>query len=105
MFAAMMISAFLLAMDPAAAKPLTVADVVKGLGLDESKFSYADEPPGKLRELKCPTILRDTTVKVDVRIEIVYTTALFSEKREWNIKAVRAAEVRKVTIEPQVTEK
>jgi hypothetical protein len=40
-------------------------------------------------------------VKVLVRIEVIYTTALFSDQRKWDIKAVRAAKVRKVSIEPE----
>ena len=33
-------------------KPVTVADVIKGLGLDVSKALHVAEPPGKLRELR-----------------------------------------------------
>jgi len=61
---------------------VTVADVFKGLSLDESKLDYIDEPPGKLRELECKATLRDTKVKVRVRIEVVYTINLFSDKRK-----------------------
>lgn len=34
------------------AAKLTVADVLKALGLDESKLRGSDEPPGKLRALE-----------------------------------------------------
>jgi len=78
----------------------TVADVVKGLSLDESKLVYVDEPPGKLEALECTATLRDTKVKVRVRIEVVYTPALFSDTRKWDAKAVRAAAVRNVIITP-----
>ena len=47
MLAALIISASLLAADPAAAEQLTVADVIKALVLDEAKFNYSDEPPGR----------------------------------------------------------
>src|SRR5439155_1606742 len=99
------ISASLLGTDPAAAERLTVADVIRGLALDEAKFSYSDEPPGKLREVECPATLGDAKVKVRVRIEVVYTLGLFSDKRQWDIKAVRAAAVRRVSIQPQAAEK
>jgi len=33
-------------------------------------------------------------------VEVVYTLDLFSDKRGWDIKAVRAARVTKVTITP-----
>jgi hypothetical protein len=79
---------------------LTVADVLKGLSLDESKLEHIDEPPGKLRELEAETTLRDSKIKVRVRIEVVYTLDLFSKERNWDPKAVRAATVRKVTIIP-----
>jgi len=95
MFAALMISASLLAADPIPAERLTVADVVKGLGLDEAKFSYDDEPPGKLWAVKCPTTMNKVTVRV--RIELV--SKIFSDKLDWDIKAVRAATVHKVVIE------
>jgi hypothetical protein len=77
---------------------VTVADVLRGLSLDPSKLRYIDEPPGKLQELECETTLRDTKVRVRVRIEVVYTLALFSDQRKWAPQAVRAATVRKVTI-------
>jgi hypothetical protein len=105
MLAAVILSGSLVAALPADSEDLTVADVVKGLALDESKLSYSDEPPGKLRGLECRTTLRDTKVKVLVRIEVVYTTALFSDRRKWDIKAVRAAKVRKVSIEPEPADK
>jgi len=91
-----------LAAGPDSAEGLTVADVVKGLSLDEARFSYSDEPPGKLRAVECPATIRDTTVKVRVRLELVYTPNLFSDKRAWDIERVRAATVQKVVIEPHV---
>jgi len=78
---------------------------VKSLSLDEAKFRYEDEPPGKLRAVECPATLRDTKVKVRVRLEVVYTLDLFSDKFAWDIKKVRAATVHKVVIEPQTTDK
>jgi hypothetical protein len=90
---------------PAGPKKMTVADVLKGLSLDASKLEYIDEPPGKLRELQCEASLRDTKVKVRVRIEVVYTVNLFSEKRKWDPKAIRAAGARRVTITPVSSEK
>ena len=100
MFTALVVSGCILG--PAVGEPntLTVANVLKGLSLDGSKMSYEDEPPGKLQALECTATLRDTKVKVRVRIEVVYTRALFSADREWDPKAVRAAEVRWVTISP-----
>ena len=81
------------------AKPVKVADVIKSLGLDESKMSYTDEPPGKLRALHWRKArFPGTEAEVDVTIDIVYTLAVFSEKGDWDIKAVRAATVIKVTI-------
>jgi hypothetical protein len=85
---------------PIGPEKMTVADVLKGLSLDDSKLAYVDEPPGKLRELECEATLRDTKAKVRVRIEVVYTPELFSEKRTWDPKAVRAATARRVTITP-----
>src|SRR5262249_42737420 len=79
---------------------LTVADGFKGVARDEARLEYIDEPPGKLQELACEATLRDTQVKVRVRIALVYTVALFSDKRQWDPKAVRAAAVRRVTIVP-----
>jgi hypothetical protein len=84
---------------------LTVADVLKGLSLDESKLDYIDEPPGKLRELRCEATLRDTNVKVQVRIEVVYTLDLFSDQRKWEPKTIRAATARTVTITPVSVDK
>jgi hypothetical protein len=49
--------------------------------------------------------VREAKVKVRVRIEVVYTLGLFSDKREWEMKAVRGAAVRKVSIEPQAAKK
>jgi hypothetical protein len=105
MWAAIIVSASLLTAEPERAERFTVADVVKGMSLDESKFSYMDEPPGKLRAIECPATIRDTAAKVRVRIEVVYTLELFSDKREWDIKQVRAATVLKVTIEPRSADK
>jgi hypothetical protein len=100
MFAALMIAASLLAADPAPEERLTVADVVKSLVLDETKFSYSDEPPGKLRAVECVTMMGK--VKVRVRVEVVYFAPdLFSDSGKWDIKKVRAATVLKVTIEPE----
>jgi hypothetical protein len=95
---------------PDRAKPeelekLTVADVLKGLSLDESKLDYIDEPPGKLRALESEATPWGKKAKVRVRIEVDYTAALFSEKRKWDPKAVRAATVRKVTVTPVGAEK
>jgi hypothetical protein len=79
--------------------------VFKALSLDEAKLEYNDEPPGKLREVECQATLRDTKVKVRVRIELVYTPELFSEEQKWDAKALRAAAVRKVTITPVVAKR
>src|SRR5262245_13521146 len=84
-------------------KRLTVADVITGLSLTEVNFDYVDEPPGKLQALECQVALRDTKARVRIRIEIVYTLDLFSDARKWDAKAVRAAEVRQVTITPTGT--
>jgi hypothetical protein len=89
-----------MAPSPSDQKKLTVADVLKGLSLDESALSFSDEPPGKLRTLSCETTLRDTKLRVRVRIELVYTVALFSAERHWDPKAVRAAAVHQVTLTP-----
>jgi hypothetical protein len=86
--------------EAAAPDKLTVADVFKALTVDESRLEFSDEPPGKLQEVACEAVLRDTKVKVRVRIEVDYTVELFSETRQWDLKAVRAATVRKVTITP-----
>ena len=80
---------------------LTVADVLKGLILDESKLTYVDEPPGKLRAIECDAVLRDSSVRVHVRIDVAYTVELFSDSRKWDPKVVRAATVHKVTITPK----
>jgi hypothetical protein len=77
---------------------LTVADALKWLSLDESKLKHIDEPPGKLRELEGEAVLRDTKIRVRVRLELVYTLDLFSAERKWDPKAVRAATVRMVKI-------
>lgn len=82
-------------------KPIKVEEIIKGLALDEAKASYCDEPPGKLRALRWYRVkLNGTEAEVDVQIDIVYTLDLFSDKFEWDIKAVRAATVTKVTILP-----
>lgn len=82
-------------------KPVKVADVIKGLGLDETKMHHSDEPPGKLRAISWRKVkLPGTDAEVDVEIEIVYTLDVFSDKRNWDIKAIRAATVTKVTIVP-----
>lgn len=81
-------------------KKPTVAEVLKALQLDETKLRHSDEPPGKLRALEGEVTLRDTRLKVNVRIDLVYTTAVFSTERKWDPKAVRAAAVQKVTITP-----
>ncbi|MFL5341964.1 MAG: hypothetical protein ACJ8F7_17595 [Gemmataceae bacterium] len=83
-----------------AADRLTVGDVAKGLALDEAKLTHVDEPPGKLQALECDTTLPNTSAKVRVRIEVVYTPALFSDQRKWDAKAVRVAAVSRVTITP-----
>jgi hypothetical protein len=90
--------------------PMKVADVIKGLGLDESDMGYSDEPPGKLRQLHWSRVkFPGTDAEVDVAIDIVYTPDLLSVirlnngkvmVRGWDIKAVRAATVLKVTIAP-----
>lgn len=82
-------------------KPLKVADVVKGLGLDEAKVEYIDEPPGCLAKLYWSKVkLPGTEVAVDVEVVIVFTSALFSETRTWDIKKLRDVTVLKVTISP-----
>jgi len=101
MLAAVILSSSLLAAFPGDPENLTVADVVKSLALDESKFSYIDEPPGKLQKIECITTLRDTKAKVTVHVELVYTLALFSENGNWDKNKVRAAKVRSVSIEPE----
>ena len=79
--------------------PVTVADVIKGLGLDEAKMRYGDEPPCILRELRWPKAkLPGTESEVEIVIQI--GGRLFSEKRRWDMKEVRAATVLKVTITP-----
>jgi hypothetical protein len=50
--------------------------------------------------MRCDTTLRDSKARVRIRIELVYTTALFSESGSWDEKAVRTAAVRSVTITP-----
>src|SRR5262245_34215427 len=90
---------------PAKPEKMTVADVIKALSLDDSKLEGCAEPPGKLQALECETILRDTKVKVQVRIEVVYTLELFSVEHEWDKKAIRAATVREVKITPVRAEK
>jgi hypothetical protein len=100
MFAAVVLSGCLLGCGMAGAEKLTVADVLQGLSLDESKLEYLDEPPGKLRGLEGVATLRDSKVQVRVAIEVVYTPDLFSDRRKWDPKVVRAATVRKVTITP-----
>ena len=85
---------------PARPEKMTVADVIKALSLDDSKLEGSAEPPGKLRALECETTLRDTKVKVRIRIEVVYTIELFSVEHQWDKKVIRAATVRKVEITP-----
>ena len=85
---------------PAGPEKMTVADVLKALSLDDSKLEYSAEPPGKLQVLECATTLRDTKVKVRIRIEVVYTIELFSVEHQWDKKVIRAATVRKVEITP-----
>jgi hypothetical protein len=105
MFTSVMVSGCILGCGAAAAEDLTVADVLKGLSLEKAKLEYVDEPPGKLRAVECEATLRDTKVKVRVRVEVVYTPDLFSEQRRWDPKAVRAATVRKVMITPAGADK
>ena len=81
-------------------KRLTVADVLQTLQLDLSQLTHSDEPPGKLRALEGEVTLKEARVKVHVRIELVYTTDLFSMEMKWDPKAVRAAAVRRVSITP-----
>jgi hypothetical protein len=97
-------------------QPVTIADVIKRLGLDESKMSYRDEPPGKLRALYWHKVkLPGTGAEMDVEIQLenprsfavrklveiqLGTPPLITEKRTWDIKMVRAATVLKVTITP-----
>jgi hypothetical protein len=81
-------------------KPLKVADVVKGLGLDVTKVSYIDEPPGILCGLRWNrTTLPGTDVQVEVRIQFA-ARGPFSDERKWDIKEVLGATVSKVTILP-----
>src|SRR5262249_16658925 len=105
MFAAVVMSGIILGGGSSEPGKLTVADVLNGLSLDESKMTYVDEPPGKLRALECEAAWGGTTIKVRVRIDVVYTPALFSEGRKWDPKAVRGAAVRQVTILPTEGEK
>jgi hypothetical protein len=105
MLSALIFSGCLLGYGVTESEKVTVADVFKALSLDESKLEYSDEPPGKLREVECQATLRDTKVKVRVRIELVYTTELFSAERKWDAKALRAAAVRKVIITPVISNK
>ncbi len=79
---------------------MMVADVVKSLSLADARFEHIDEPPGKLQALECEATLRDSKAKVRIRIDVVYTLALFSDTRRWDPKAINAAEVRHVTITP-----
>ena len=82
-----------------AAKPVTLADVIKGLGLDEAKVEYIDEPPGRLARLSWEKVkLPGTDAAVDV--DVFLTTAPFSERLEWDIKKLRDVTVQKVTIVP-----
>src|SRR5262249_30258998 len=74
---------------------LIAADVLKALAIEDAALEHVDEPPGKLQMLRSSTTLRDTNVKVNVQIDLVYTPALFSETRSWDAKAIRAAAVRK----------
>jgi hypothetical protein len=79
-------------------KPVTVGEVIKSLGLDETKIGYSDEPPGKLAGVYWYNVkLPGTEAEVDVEIQLA-TRGPFSEKRAWDIKQVRAATVRKVEI-------
>jgi hypothetical protein len=81
-------------------KPVTVGDVIKGLGLDETKASYLDEPPGILRGLRWRGVrLPGTDVDVDVEIRFA-ARGPFSDKHQWDSKEVRAIRVLKVTITP-----
>ena len=77
---------------------LTVADILAGLKIDESSLIYEDEPPGVLWALSGTIALPGNAAKANIRIEL--KDAIFSNKRKWDPKAVRAAKVAKVVIAP-----
>lgn len=102
---------------PPKGSPLTVAAVIKSLGLDEAKVRYIEEPSGKLRALHWGKIkLVGTETEVDVEIQLgdplPFTEMkkvveirpgeplLVTEKRVWNIRRLQDAPVLKVTISP-----
>src|SRR5262249_61258685 len=85
---------------PSGPEKLTVADVLKSLSLADAKLEYVDEPPGKLQAVECNATLRDTNVKVRIRIDLKYTLALFSDTRTWDTKAIQSASVRQVKLTP-----
>ena len=79
-------------------KEWTVADILAGLKIDESMLIYEDEPPGKLRALRCVVALPGNGMKAYVRIELKFR--IVSVNFEWDKKAVRAAKVARVVITP-----
>jgi hypothetical protein len=80
--------------------PCTVGDLIKWLDIKDSSLELVDEPPGKLREIRCVAVVPASSAKVVVTAEIVYTHELFSATGRWDIKLVRSAKVRRVIIVP-----
>jgi hypothetical protein len=74
--------------------PLTVGDVIVALHLDKEKLRFDHEPPGKLNGIQAVTTLRDSKIKVVVKIQIQGRP--FREK--WNAEVASALKVHKVII-------
>jgi|GEM_PF-6854964 len=86
-------------------KRVTVAEVIKGLILDESKMLLLDEPPGKLNGVRWEKVkLPGTEAVVDVEIETVRTFVL-SPTGKYDKNVILSAVVTKVTITPLVGRK
>jgi hypothetical protein len=89
--------------DPQPAKPVKLAEVIKGLGLDEAKMGLNDEPPGKLNSVSWTRVkLAGTVAEVDIEVEIV-RTFIIGPNGKYDQNAIRSATVKKVTITPHST--
>jgi hypothetical protein len=74
-------------LEPLVGRPLS--EVVTKLFVDEKGFSYADEPPAKLKVLRI-----DRGGDESLEIHLKYDSAiLFDEDRKWPLSKIGAAEV------------
>ncbi len=73
---------------------LTIGQILELCGVSYSEVQMVDEPPGKLRavEFNC----REGDRARRVRLEVQYSSGLFSKDRSWDQAVVEAQPVTKV---------